>query len=70
MTKLQKPVSKFINNYKSELSRTFLDLDTKKIGKIIELIRYTILKKKKFLHVAMVDQLLLVIIFYAILIKE
>jgi|TARA_B100000902_G_scaffold394946_1_gene452383 phosphoheptose isomerase len=47
MTKLQKPVSKFINNYKSELSRTFLDLDTKKIGKIIELIRYTILKKKK-----------------------
>jgi D-sedoheptulose 7-phosphate isomerase len=47
MRKLQNPLLKFIENYKLELSRSILDLDNKKIQKITEIIRDTILKKKK-----------------------
>ena len=47
MTKLQKQLSKFIENYKFELSRTVLDLNTHKVHNIIKIIRSTILNKKK-----------------------
>jgi len=47
MTKLQKQLSKFIEDYKFELSKTVLDLNTHKVHNIIKIIRSTILNKKK-----------------------
>ena len=38
MTKFQKPLSKFIENYKLELSKSIKNLDNKKLQTIIKLI--------------------------------
>ena len=47
MTKFQKPLSKFIENYKLELSKSIKNLDNKKLQTIIKLIRETIIKNRR-----------------------
>ena len=47
MTKFQKPLSKFIENYKVELSKSIMNLDDKKLQTIIKLIKETIINDRR-----------------------
>ncbi len=47
MSKFQKPLSKFIENYKVELSKSIMNLDNKKLETIIKLIKEAVINNRK-----------------------